>query len=51
MRVRDSKCGALSNGQLEDMPISAEARKAHFIFDAQIYGREIFDNTVLDKEE
>lgn len=45
MRVRQKGC-KFSDDALTDMPISCEARKAHFIFDAQQYGRELFDNSV-----
>ena len=46
MRVRQKGC-KFSDDTLTDMPISCEARKAHFIFDAQQYGRELFDNSVI----
>lgn len=45
MRVRERGCG-FSDDILKDMPINVLARKAHFIFDAQTFGKELFDNTV-----
>lgn len=44
-RVREKNC-VFSNDQLRDIPINVLARKAHYIFDNQIYGRELLDNTV-----
>lgn len=45
MKVRDKGC-TYSDEKLKNMPISALARKAHYIFDAQTFGRELFDNTL-----
>ena len=46
MKVRERKC-TFSDDKLKDMPINVLARKAHYIFDAQLFGRELFDNTVI----
>lgn len=51
MRVREARpCGGVNDGALTQMPINVTARKAHFIFDAQKWGAEAFDNTVNPKE-
>lgn len=46
MRVRERKC-TFSDDKLAEMPINVLARKAHYIFDAQLFGRELFDNSIL----
>jgi len=45
MKVRTRTC-SFSEEDLTDMPINVTARKAHWIFDAQKYGNNLFDNTV-----
>lgn len=45
-RVKEKNC-VFSDNTLKDIPINVIARKAHYIFDAQIYGRELLDNTVV----
>jgi len=47
MRVRQKGCN-YSDDQLTDMPILCECRKSHYIFDNQIWGREVVDNTVTE---
>jgi hypothetical protein len=47
MKVRDKGC-TFSDEKLKNMPISALARKAHYIFDQQLFGRELFDNTIIE---
>ena len=47
MKVRERKCSP-SDDELINMPISALARKAHFIFDRQTFGQELFDNSVIE---
>lgn len=50
MKVREGKfCGEGWNDHLRQMPINVLARKAHYIFDAQRFGEEKYDNTVYDK--
>lgn len=48
MKVRERRC-TFSDDKLKDMPINVLARKAHYIFDNQLFGRELFDNSL--KEE
>lgn len=48
MKVRERKCSP-SDDELINMPISALARKAHFIFDRQTFGQELFDNSVIEE--
>lgn len=50
MRVRESKLCGYDDETLKQMPINVLARKAHFIFDAQKYGEEAFENTVMNRE-
>lgn len=50
MKVREGKLCSLSDTELRQMPINVTARKAHYIFDAQRWGNEAFDNTVFGKE-
>lgn len=45
-RVKERNCD-YSHNTLKDIPINVIARKAHYIFDAQIYGRELFDNSIV----
>lgn len=49
-RVRNKGC-TFSDTELTDIPINVLARKAHYIFDAQVFGRELFDNSVTGEEE
>lgn len=46
MRVREQGC-SYPDDKLKDMPISVLARKAHYIFDAQKFGEEGFENSVV----
>lgn len=46
MKVRESKLCSFDDEQLRQMPINVLARKAHYIFDAQQFGEESFENTV-----
>lgn len=46
MKVRESKLCSFDDEQLMQMPINVLARKAHYIFDAQQFGEESFENTV-----
>lgn len=46
-RVREKNC-IFSDNALKDIPINVLARKAHYIFDAQVFNRELFDNTVKE---
>lgn len=48
-KVRNRGC-TFSDSELTDIPINVLARKAHYIFDAQLFGRELFDNTVTKEE-
>ena len=50
MKVREGKFCEVSDEKLRQMPINVTARKAHFIFDAQKWGEESFDNTVVGGE-
>lgn len=45
MRVRERNC-TFSDEDLKDMPINVLARKAHYIFDAQKFGEEGFENSI-----
>lgn len=47
MKVRESKLCGFDDETLRQMPINVLARKAHFIFDAQKFGEESFENTVM----
>lgn len=47
MKVRESKLCSFDDEQLRQMPINVLARKAHYIFDAQKFGEESFENTVM----
>lgn len=47
MKVRESKLCSFDDNELRQMPISVSARKAHYIFDAQKFGDESFENTVM----
>jgi len=44
MRVKE-RTNSFNNEEMKDMPINVLCRKAHYIFDAQKFGIEIFDNT------
>ncbi len=50
MKVREGKFCEVSDERLRQMPINVTARKAHFIFDAQKWGEESFDNTIIGGE-
>ena len=45
-KVRDRGC-SFSDDQLRQVPMLYTGRKAHYIFDAQKYNNEAFENTVL----
>lgn len=47
MKVRESKLCSFDDERLRQMPINVVARKAHFIFDAQTFGRTMYDNSVV----
>ena len=47
MKVREDKFCSYDDETLRQMPINVTARKAHFIFDAQKWGEESYDNTVI----
>ena len=49
MRVSERGC-RYSDEKLAQMPINVLAKKAHYIFDAQRYDAELYDNTVKDKD-
>ena len=49
MKVRESKFCSYDDEKLRQMPINVLARKAHYIFDAQKFGEESFENTVMPK--
>lgn len=49
MKVRESKFCSYDDEKLRQMPINVLARKAHYIFDAQKFGEESFENTVMSK--
>lgn len=44
MKVRESKLCSYNDEVLRQMPINVTARKAHYIFDAQKFGEESFEN-------
>ena len=48
MKVRERKC-TFSDDKLTEMPINVLARKAHYIFDQQLFGRELFDNSIVEE--
>lgn len=50
MKVRENKFCGLSDDTLRQMPINVTARKAHFIFNAQRWGNEYYDNSVIPSE-
>ena len=50
MKVRENKFCGLSDDVLRQMPINVTARKAHFIFNAQRWGEEYFDNSTYGNE-
>lgn len=47
MKVRESQFCSYDDEQLRQMPINVTARKAHYIFDAQKFGLESLENTVI----
>lgn len=47
MKVRESRFCSYDDESLRQMPINVLARKAHYIFDAQKFGEESFENTVI----
>jgi len=47
MKVRERN-ESLSDERLTAMPINVTCRKAHYMFDAQKFGVEIFDNTIYE---
>lgn len=49
MKVKGRDGCTFSDEKLKSMPINALARKAHYIFDQQSFGRELIDNTVIEK--
>ena len=49
MKVREGKFCGVDDEKLRQMPINVIARKAHFIFDAQKWGAESFDNSVISQ--
>lgn len=46
MKVRERDC-SFSDNQLSQMPINVLARKAHYIFNAQNFGAEMFENSLV----
>lgn len=50
MKVRENKFCKYDDNELTQMPINVLARKAHYIFDAQQYGEEEYENTVIPNE-
>lgn len=48
MKVRESKFCSFDDDDLKQMPINVLARKAHYIFDAQKFGEEVFENDIKD---
>lgn len=46
MRVREGNC-SFSEKKLSEMPINVLARKAHYIFNAQNFEAEMFENSVM----
>ena len=51
MKVRESRFCSYNDEKLRQMPINVLARKAHYLFDAQKFGEESFENTVLPVKE
>ena len=51
MKVRESRFCSYNDEKLRQMPINVLARKAHYLFDAQKFGEESFENTVLPSKE
>lgn len=49
MKVRESKLCSFDDSELRQMPINVLARKAHYIFDAQKFGDESFENSVMSE--
>lgn len=49
MKVR-AAANCYTDEQLRSMPINVIARKAHYMFGAQEWGNELFDNTVVPEE-
>lgn len=49
-KVREMK-KPYGDKDLTEIPINALARKAHYIFDAQRFGAEIYDNTVMPENK
>ena len=49
MKVRESRFCSFDDEKLRQMPINVLARKAHYIFDAQKFGEESFENVVMPK--
>ena len=47
MKVRESKFCSYNDDDLRQMPINALARKAQYIFDAQKFGEESFENSIM----
>lgn len=47
MKVRESRFCSYNDEKLRQMPINVLARKAHYIFDQNLFGEEAFENTVL----
>lgn len=47
MKVRESRFCSYNDEKLRQMPINVLARKAHYLFDAQKFGEESFENTVM----
>ena len=47
MKVRESRFCTYDDEKLRQMPINVLARKAHYLFDAQKFGEESFENTVM----
>lgn len=50
MKVRESSFCSFSDEDLRQMPINVTARKAHYLFDSQRYGDEIFENNSVSDE-
>lgn len=51
MKVRESRFCSYNDEKLRQMPINVLARKAHYIFDAQKFGEESFENTVFPPKD
>ena len=47
MKVRESRFCSYNDEKLRQMPINVLARNAHYLFDAQKFGEESFENTVM----